>query len=170
MTMNRRKELQEQYKNMKPDMGVFIVRSIFSNKCYIEETKDLRSAINRTGFILQYGGHPNKGLQNDWKKHGEENFVIEILEKLSYDKDESKTDYNDELTLLKILWEEKLERRDGVLFQKGYIENLYRRVYRHNLQQYGDRAIQTMEASFSFDYTIHYIQRGKMKQPAVLLF
>jgi len=119
--MDRRKELREQYKNMKPDMGVFIVRSNCSNKCYIEGTKDLRSAINRTRFILQYGGHPNKGLQKDWKELGEENFVIETLEKLPYDKDETKTDYHDELTLLKMMWEEKLQKEGMEFYQKKEI-------------------------------------------------
>ncbi len=33
---------------------------------------------------------------------------MEILEKLDYDKDESKTDYKDELALLKMIWTEKL--------------------------------------------------------------
>jgi hypothetical protein len=30
-----------------------------------------------------------------------------VLEKLKYDKDETKTDYSEELAILKMLWEEK---------------------------------------------------------------
>jgi len=35
-------------------------------------------------------------------------FIIEILEKLKYDKDEPDNDYSEDLELLKIIWEEKL--------------------------------------------------------------
>jgi hypothetical protein len=34
--MDRRKELKEQYKHMKPGMGIFTIRSKVNNKCYIE--------------------------------------------------------------------------------------------------------------------------------------
>lgn len=75
--MNRKKELKELYKRMKPDMG----------------------------------NHFNKNLQEEWKKQGKENFTIEILEKLEYDKDESKTDYSEELEILKMVWKEKLVKK-----------------------------------------------------------
>ncbi len=106
--MDRRKELREQYKQFKPDMGIFIIRSKSSNKCYIESTKDLKSKVNSTKFKLEFGNHPKKELQKEWKSYGEKNFIIEILEKLKYDKNESKTDYTEDLALLKMIWAEKL--------------------------------------------------------------
>jgi len=111
--MDRRKELKEQYKKLKPDMGVFAVCSKFSNKCYIESTKDLKSRLNSTKFKLEIGSHPVIELQKEWKERGKDCFTIEILEKFEYDKDESKTDYSDDLALLKMIWEEKL-------LKKGY--------------------------------------------------
>ncbi len=113
--MDRRKELKALYKNMKPDMGIFIIRSNFNNKCYIEGTQDLKGTINSTKFKLNFGNHPNKALQKEWKEHGEESFIIEILENLKYDKDESKTDYSEELAILKMVWEEKLSK-EGMEF------------------------------------------------------
>ena len=106
--MDRRKELKEQYKMMKPDMGVFIVKSKHDNRCFLEATSDLKSTINSTRFKLNFGNHPNKELQKEWKEYGENAFTIEILEKLEYDKDESKTDYSEELAILKMEWEDKL--------------------------------------------------------------
>lgn len=106
--MDRRKELKEQYKNMKPDMGVFMIKSSLSNKGYIEGTQDLKSKINSIKFKLGFGIHPNKELQKEWKAQGEASFTIEILERLDYDKDESKTDYSDELEILRMDWEEKI--------------------------------------------------------------
>lgn len=106
--MDRKKELKELYKNFKPDMGVFIIKSNFNDKYYIEETQDLKSSINRTKFQLNLGSHPNKELQKHWKEYGESSFTIEVLEKLKYDKDESKVDYSEELNILKMIWDEKL--------------------------------------------------------------
>jgi hypothetical protein len=111
--MDRRKELKEQYKNFRPDMGVFIISSSYNNKCHIEKAKDLKSKMNRAIFQLEFGSYPNKELQKEWKEHGEKYFTIEVLEKLEYDKDESKTDYTEDLALLEMMWEEKL-------FQKGF--------------------------------------------------
>jgi hypothetical protein len=116
--MDRRKELKEQYKNFKPDMGVFIISSNYNNKCYVEEAKDLKSKINRAKFQLEFGNHPNKELQKEWKEHGEKYFTIEILEKLKYDKDESKTDYTEDLALLKMIWKEKL-LQNNIKFYKS---------------------------------------------------
>ena len=53
--MDRRKELKELYKTIKPDMGVFVIRSIKDNKCYIHGTRDLKSFINRVKFQLNLG-------------------------------------------------------------------------------------------------------------------
>lgn len=114
--MERRKELKELYKNMKPDMGILIIKSHFNNKCYIEGTHDLKSTINSIKFKLGFGNYPNKELQKEWKEYGEENFTIEILENLKYDKDELKTDYSEELAILKMIWEEKLSEKGMELY------------------------------------------------------
>lgn len=110
--MDRKKELKEQYKQMKPPMGVFLIRSMFSNKCYIGSAQNLRSAINGARFKLEAGAYPNRELQKAWKEFGGENFKIEILEQLEYDKDDSKTDYTEDLALLQIIWQEKLSQEN----------------------------------------------------------
>jgi len=103
--MDRRKELKELYKTMKPDMGIFVIKSNFNNKCYIEGTQDLKGTMNSTKFKLELGSHPNKELQKDWKEHGESSFTVKILERLKYDEDESKIDYSEEIKILKMIWE-----------------------------------------------------------------
>ena len=97
---------------MKPDMGIFKVQSKIDNKSFLETSQNLKGYINRTRFQLNSGNHPNKELQNEWKKEGEENFIIEILEILEYDKDESKTDYGEELEVMKYVWQEKLGKEN----------------------------------------------------------
>ena len=116
--MDRRKELKMQYKQTRPDMGLFIIRSRVNNKCYIQGTQDLRGVIN--GARVRLGGnmHPNKELQKEWNEFGADNFTIEILEGLPYDKDESKTDYTEELALLQMIWEEKLAQENMEFYKK----------------------------------------------------
>ena len=113
--MDRRKELKELYKTINR-YGVFVIRSIKDNKCYIHGTRDLKSFINRVKFSL-IGSHPNKELQRDWTRYGESGFVIEILEKLEYDKDEEKTDYSEELRILQIICEERLAQEGMELYK-----------------------------------------------------
>ena len=114
--MDRKKELKEQYKNTKPDMGIIIIKSDFSNKCYLEATRRMKGAINKSIFTLDFGSHINKELQKDWKEKGKEHFKIEILDKLEYIEDSDK-DYRKDLDMLVSIWKEKLQR-DGVEFYK----------------------------------------------------
>lgn len=117
--MDRKKELKELYKNIKPDMGIIMVNSNINNKCYIEVTQDLKSTINGTKFKLNSGNFYNSELQKEWKEFGEESFSIDILEILKYDKeDESKKDYSEDLAILKMIWEEKLSNQGMEIYEK----------------------------------------------------
>jgi hypothetical protein len=116
--MDRKSELKQQYKLMKPEMGIFIIRSNVNNKYCLNSTNNLKGVMNGAKFKLSAGGHPNRELQKEWKEAGEENFIIEILEKLDYQEDESKTDYSQELELLEMIWEEKLSKENMVLYKK----------------------------------------------------
>jgi len=108
MSSDKRRQLQEQYKNMKPEMGVFIIRCNSNGKFFAKSNKNMKSKINSITFQLNANSHPNSKLQKDWNEHGESNFTIEVLEVLEYDKDECKTDYKEELDMLESIWIEKL--------------------------------------------------------------
>ena len=116
--MDRKKELKLQYKQMKPQMGIFIIRSKVNNKCCLQTTQDLRGVINGARVRLEGGFHPNRELQKERKEYGAESFTIEILEHLEYDKDESKTDYSDELAILQMIWAEKLAKENMEFYKK----------------------------------------------------
>ncbi|AET69017.1 hypothetical protein Desor_3534 [Desulfosporosinus orientis DSM 765] len=116
--MNRKKELKEQYRQLKPEMGVFMIRSNRNNKCLIEGTLRLNATINRVKFQLDFGSYPNRELQKEWKEYGEANFTFRILENLEYEKDETKTDYSDELELLQMDWEERMAKQDFEFYMK----------------------------------------------------
>lgn len=117
--MDRNKELKLQYKQMKHPMGVFIIRSKFSNKCYLEATNNFHARFNSTKVKLESNFHPFKELQKDWNEYGEEGFTFEILENLEYDKDEMITDYTDDLALLQMIWEEKLAQQGLEFYKKS---------------------------------------------------
>lgn len=112
ISSEKKKELQEQYKLMKPDMGLFAVINNNNGKYFLEASQNLKGKINSVNFQLKSGGHPNKELQKDWQEIGAKQFEIKILEQLEYGQDESKTDYADELELLKMIWVEKLAKED----------------------------------------------------------
>jgi hypothetical protein len=116
--MDRKKELKEQYKQMKTEMGIFIVQNKVNNKYLLVTTQNLHGMINRVRFQLNSGGHPNRELQKEWKEFGEKNFDIRILEKLAYDKDESKTDYSEELKIMDIIWSEKQSYKNMEAYNK----------------------------------------------------
>jgi hypothetical protein len=102
----------------KPEMGIFMIRPKEAEKCYLQATGDLRGVMNGALARLNGGMHPCRELQKEWSEQGGENFEMEILQRLPYDKDESKTDYSEELALLKMIWEEKLQKEGVSLYRK----------------------------------------------------
>ncbi len=64
----RKRELREQYKLMRPDMGIFAVICRPNSRYYLETTENLRGAMNSTEFKLNAGMHPKKALQKDWSE------------------------------------------------------------------------------------------------------
>ncbi len=108
--MDRKKELKEAYKNMKFDMGVFMLKCNATGKVYLGADKNVKATLNGILFQLNMGSYlPNRRLEKDWKEWGEQGFTIEILELLKYEEDESKTDYSEELAILKEIWRDKFE-------------------------------------------------------------
>lgn len=113
-----KKKLKEQYKNTKSDMGVFMVKSNRERTCFIQESGDLKSAMNGARFQLDFGSFHNQELQTAWKRDGALAFTLEILEILPYDDYESKVDYSEELEILKAIWEERLAGSGMTFFKK----------------------------------------------------
>lgn len=116
--MDRKKELKKLYKMTRPEMGIFAIRPKGAKKCYVQATGDLRGVMNGALARLSGGMHPNRELQKEWSGMGADNFEMEILERLPYDRDESKTDYGDELALLQMIWEEKLAKEGFAFYRK----------------------------------------------------
>lgn len=113
--MKTRKELKEEYKQMKFKMGVFQIRNTVNNKLFIDSSTDLVAIWKRQRMELNFGSHPNLALQKEWKEFGEDKFVYEIVDELEQKENEA-SDYKKELKALKELYLEKLQPFEN----KGY--------------------------------------------------
>ncbi len=80
--MKTRKELKEEYKQMKFKMGVFQIKNVVSGKLFIGSSLDLIAIWHAQKLQLDIGIHPNSELQKDWKEFGAENFSYEIIEEI----------------------------------------------------------------------------------------
>ncbi|RXK83759.1 GIY-YIG nuclease family protein [Filimonas effusa] len=106
--MSNKKELKEQYKQMKFRMGIFQVRNKTTGKIYVASSINLDAIWNRHRTQLRFGAHPVKALQHDWNTYGEEQFSYEILSILEQ-KDEDTHDPKRELKELERMYLEELK-------------------------------------------------------------
>lgn len=61
--------------------GVYCIFNIFSNKCYVGVSKNLRDRLYKRHIKqLKNKTHQNEYLQKSWDKYGEKNFIFIILE------------------------------------------------------------------------------------------
>ncbi len=107
MERERRKQLLERYKEVEAQAGVYQIRNTKNNRVFIGSTPNLKTLTGMRG-PLELGMHPNHLLQSEWKEHGAEAFVFEVLEVLKK-KDEPPFDLRDELKKLEKKWLEQLQ-------------------------------------------------------------
>ena len=103
-----RKELNKEYLERVKPAGVFQVKNVANGKVLLGSSLNLEGPLNRHRFMLKIGSHTNKSLQKDWDEFGSEQFVFEILEEVKR-KDDPNFNLKDELTLLEMIWLEKLQ-------------------------------------------------------------
>lgn len=115
MDKQRKKELLQQYKEQRPDMGIYGITIKKSGVTYMACTKDLKASKNRDLCQLNFGSHPNTALQKAWKELGESAFECKTIEILEYDKkNPDKTDYKEELQILLTLCKDKLKNTEVI--------------------------------------------------------
>ena len=107
-----KKELKQQYKEIKKEAGVYQIRNTKNGKILVVVTPELKT-INGKRFQLEVGSHKNSLLQNDWNEYGKEAFVFEVLEVLK-------------------------EKEDGFLYEKSELKKLEEKWLKE-LMPYGER-------------------------------
>lgn len=106
--MKTRKEIHQEYKERVKPAGVYQVRNLVNGKILLGSSLNLEGPLNRHKFMLKIGSHTNKALQQAWNEYGADKFEFEILEEIQI-KDDPNFNLNDELTLLEMIWMEKLQ-------------------------------------------------------------
>jgi len=79
--MDRKKELKQQYKEIKIEAGIYKITNKVNGKVFVGSTRNLKT-INGVKFTLENGGHTNKKLVEEWRNYGKGAFEFEILEVL----------------------------------------------------------------------------------------
>lgn len=110
-----KKELKRQYKETLPPMGIYQIKNLVNGKILIGYSKNLTGKFNSYKFQLNLGSHMNSGLQEDYKKYGEDKFSFEVIDYLE-PKEGISYDYTKDLEALEELWLEKLQPYG----EKGY--------------------------------------------------
>ena len=103
-----RRELNREYAERVKPAGVYQVKNLANGKVLLGSSLNLEGPLNRHKFMLKIGSHTNKALQNDWNEFDADKFAFEILEEAQR-KDVPGFNLADELTLLEMIWLEKLQ-------------------------------------------------------------
>src|SRR5258706_5399962 len=110
------KQLKQEYKRGIRPMGLFQIRNLVNQKLFLAAGIDLAGAVNRHGFQLVAGVHPNRQLQLDWNDQGADGFAFEILDQMNPAEDPRNS--RKDLETLEEMWLKKLRPYD----ERGYNE------------------------------------------------
>lgn len=80
MDKSKRKELLEEYKQIKTYMGVIRITNKVNGKIYVDSYPNLKNKWMTIQGQLNMGRFANLELQKDWKELGSEAFAFEVLE------------------------------------------------------------------------------------------
>jgi len=72
--------------------GIYKIVNLENGRIYIGSTTTFRKRFKSHNHTLTSGKHTNKFLQNDFNKYGTDNFLIEVLEHVTFDPLESLSD------------------------------------------------------------------------------
>lgn len=114
-----RKEMNREYVERVKPAGIYQVKNIANGRVLLGSSLNLEGPLNRHKFMLKINGHTNKELQQDWNELGPDQFVFEILEEVQM-KEDPNFNLKDELTLLEMIWLEKLQP-----VERGYNLNMH---------------------------------------------
>ncbi|MCM3268666.1 GIY-YIG nuclease family protein [Paenibacillus elgii] len=106
MDKSKRKELLEEFKQIKTYMGIIQITNKVSGKIFVDSYPNLKNKWMTIKMQLDMGRFANLELQKDWKELGAEAFTYEVLEE---QKTDDVTDMKWELKMMEKPWLEKLQ-------------------------------------------------------------
>jgi len=87
MKATERRSAIAAYKERKREAGIYAVRCVASAHVWIGAAPDLATIQNRLWFTLRNNSNPFKSLQEIWRKHGQDAFSFDVIERLEGDDD-----------------------------------------------------------------------------------
>ncbi|HCL04177.1 MAG TPA: hypothetical protein DHW61_17520 [Lachnoclostridium phytofermentans] len=81
----RKKELIEEYKNRRPEMGVISYLCKETGESFLGISKDTKADFNSNNAKLAANYHPNKRMQELWNIYGQNGFEISVIKILKYE-------------------------------------------------------------------------------------
>jgi hypothetical protein len=108
---NRRKELQTQYKQHRPEAGVYRIVNCRNNKVLLGSTPNLASIRNKLEFAKSTNTASvlDRRLINDLREFGIQAFSLEVLEVLDVTLEMTREDIVKDLSTLEQLCRERLD-------------------------------------------------------------
>jgi hypothetical protein len=103
---SRRKELKEEFKQIKTYMGIYQIKNNVNGKIYVDSCPNLKNKWLTLKMQLETGRFANSQLQKDWSQLGADAFVYEVLEKKEVEEDIDKRWH---LKQMAKQWMEKLQ-------------------------------------------------------------
>lgn len=85
MDAQRKKQLLEEYKHRRPEMGVIALRCRATGEAFFGTSNDTRADFNSLRVKLNSKQYPNKRLQALWNGHGPEGFELSVIKVLKYE-------------------------------------------------------------------------------------
>ncbi|MDL2323529.1 GIY-YIG nuclease family protein [Ruminococcaceae bacterium OttesenSCG-928-A16] len=107
--MNRRKELQQQYKQRPVIGGVYCIRNTQTGRCLLQQTTDIAGSKNRLDFARITNDCPMHQLKEDWNTFGAASFAFEEKEKLEKKAEQTNEEFRKDLQALLEMWQESPE-------------------------------------------------------------
>lgn len=107
--MNRRKEINNEYKARRLNGGVYTITNKVNGKYLIGYAANLKSMQNRFQFAITTGSTVHPKLQKDWEAYGAQAFTLDVLEELEQKPDQSQGEFVDELKILEQLCRTNLD-------------------------------------------------------------
>lgn len=104
--MDRKKAIRD-FKQTPTPMGILGIRNTDNGKMFLLAARNLPGIMNSQRFSLRHGSHPNRELQDDFRRLGEEVFSFEVLDTLE-PKEGAGFDYSADLKALEEMWLERL--------------------------------------------------------------
>lgn len=85
MEKQRRKELIQEFKDRKKELGIISFKCKQTGEVFLGISTDIKADFNSNKMKLNTGTHPNKKLLKLWQEYGSEGFELSIEKTLDYE-------------------------------------------------------------------------------------